>query len=108
MQRNPLPALASSRYENCFDLNDSLNDFISIQQPFQAPLEAALPPQTLPTFLPQQQPLIGGCGVDGMAVISEIEEHEQKIVAEFCHLLDKSKVLFNGLRYCYILFTNCV
>ena len=26
-------------------------------------------------------------------------EHEEKIVQEFSHLLDKSKQLFNGLRY---------
>lgn len=34
-----------------------------------------------------------------MAVISEIEEHENKIVHEFCLLLEKSRQLFNGLRY---------
>ncbi|XP_046912223.1 protein SCAI [Dermatophagoides farinae] len=33
-----------------------------------------------------------------MAVISEIEEHENKIVHEFCLLLEKSRQLFNGLR----------
>ncbi|EEC17464.1 conserved hypothetical protein [Ixodes scapularis] len=30
--------------------------------------------------------------------MSEIEEQERKIVNEFCHLLEKSKQLFNGLR----------
>lgn len=30
--------------------------------------------------------------------MSDIEEQERKIVAEFVHLLDKSKQLFNGLR----------
>ncbi|CAN8020073.1 unnamed protein product [Ixodes persulcatus] len=33
-----------------------------------------------------------------MAIMSEIEEQERKIVNEFCHLLEKSKQLFNGLR----------
>lgn len=31
--------------------------------------------------------------------MSELEEQECKIVNEFCHLLEKSKQLFNGLRY---------
>ena len=35
---------------------------------------------------------------NNMAVISEIEEHENKIVNEFCMLLEKSRQLFNGLR----------
>lgn len=34
-----------------------------------------------------------------MVAMSEIEEHEHKVVNEFCHLLEKSKQLFNGLRY---------
>lgn len=29
----------------------------------------------------------------------EMDEQERKIVNEFCHLLEKSKQLFNGLRY---------
>ncbi|XP_026331881.1 protein SCAI [Hyposmocoma kahamanoa] len=29
---------------------------------------------------------------------SALEEHERKIIIEFCHLLEKSKQLFNGLR----------
>ncbi|XP_042235798.1 protein SCAI-like isoform X5 [Homarus americanus] len=30
--------------------------------------------------------------------MAEMDEHERKIVNEFCHLLEKSKQLFNGLR----------
>lgn len=30
---------------------------------------------------------------------SALEEHERKIIIEFCHLLEKSKQLFNGLRW---------
>ena len=30
--------------------------------------------------------------------MAAMDEHERKIVVEFCHLLDKSKNLFNGLR----------
>ncbi|GFV61779.1 protein SCAI [Trichonephila clavipes] len=33
-----------------------------------------------------------------MAIMNEAEEQERKIVHEFCHLLEKSKQLFNGLR----------
>ncbi|XP_035205473.1 protein SCAI-like [Stegodyphus dumicola] len=33
-----------------------------------------------------------------MAIMNEAEEQERKIVNEFCHLLEKSKQLFNGLR----------
>ncbi len=29
----------------------------------------------------------------------EMDDHERKIVNEFCHYLEKSKQLFNGLRY---------
>ena len=29
----------------------------------------------------------------------EMDENERKIVTEFCHYLEKSKQLFNGLRY---------
>ena len=28
----------------------------------------------------------------------EMDDHERKIVNEFCHYLEKSKQLFNGLR----------
>lgn len=28
-----------------------------------------------------------------------LEDHERKVIIEFCHLLEKSKQLFNGLRY---------
>lgn len=30
--------------------------------------------------------------------MANMEEHERKVVMEFCHLLEKSKQLFNGLR----------
>ncbi|XP_077301693.1 protein SCAI [Arctopsyche grandis] len=33
-----------------------------------------------------------------MVKMAGMEEHERKIVIEFCHLLEKSKQLFNGLR----------
>ena len=69
MQRSRYLALGD-RIENFLDSRDSLNDI---------------------TTHP-------GCFDPRMAVISEIEEHEHKIVNEFCHLLDKSKQLFNGLR----------
>ena len=32
------------------------------------------------------------------AVTHTMEEEERKVVGEFCHLLEKSKQLFNGLR----------
>lgn len=35
---------------------------------------------------------------DGMVKMDAIEEQDRKIVLEFCHLLEKSKQLFNGLR----------
>lgn len=34
-----------------------------------------------------------------MVSMAGMEDHERKIVIEFCHLLEKSKQLFNGLRY---------
>ncbi|XP_044734117.1 protein SCAI [Chrysoperla carnea] len=33
-----------------------------------------------------------------MVAMASMDEHERKIVIEFCHLLEKSKQLFNGLR----------
>ena len=30
--------------------------------------------------------------------MAEMDEEERKVVNEFCHLLEKSKQLFNGLR----------
>ncbi|KAF4521725.1 hypothetical protein B566_EDAN012173 [Ephemera danica] len=33
-----------------------------------------------------------------MVITAGMDEHERKIVLEFCHLLEKSKQLFNGLR----------
>lgn len=33
-----------------------------------------------------------------MVPINEVKEQDRKLVAEFCHLLEKSKQLFNGLR----------
>ncbi|XP_026670817.1 protein SCAI isoform X2 [Ceratina calcarata] len=33
-----------------------------------------------------------------MVMMAGMDEHERKIVLEFCHLLEKSKQLFNGLR----------
>lgn len=36
--------------------------------------------------------------VVGMVKMGSNEEQDRKIVLEFCHLLEKSKQLFNGLR----------
>lgn len=33
-----------------------------------------------------------------MVMMASMDEHESKVVLEFCHLLEKSKHLFNGLR----------
>lgn len=33
-----------------------------------------------------------------MVIMAGMADHERKIVIEFCHLLEKSKQLFNGLR----------
>ena len=45
------------------------------------------------------------------AAVVTMEEEERKVVNEFCHLLEKSKQLFNGLRdmaqvQIYILFEH--
>ena len=34
--------------------------------------------------------------------MAELDENERRIVNEFCQLLEKSKQLFNGLRYSYL------
>ncbi len=154
MQRNPLSALGSSGHhgghfysasedqQHFFDSQDTLNEYISIQEQEHSAggvggeLLGAIVPENLSSssssynHLPIIDPalelnsaavdLIGGVGVGGvgaayngvgggggavvdeMAVLSEmasLEEHEQKIVAEFVHLLDKSKNMFNGLRF---------
>lgn len=36
---------------------------------------------------------------DGIVKMDPVEDQDRKIVLEFCHLLEKSKQLFNGLRY---------
>ena len=33
-----------------------------------------------------------------MVMMAGMDDHERKVVLEFCHLLEKSKQLFNGLR----------
>jgi hypothetical protein len=33
-----------------------------------------------------------------MVIMAGMADHDKKIVIEFCHLLEKSKQLFNGLR----------
>lgn len=38
-----------------------------------------------------------------MVNMEKSEDQDRKIVLEFCHLLEKSKQLFNGLRYVFIL-----
>ena len=37
-------------------------------------------------------------GVGGLHDDVLLEAEERKVIAEFCHLLEKSKQLFNGLR----------
>lgn len=36
---------------------------------------------------------------EGIVKMDPSEDQDRKIVLEFCHLLEKSKQLFNGLRY---------
>lgn len=36
--------------------------------------------------------------IEKMVGMADMDEHERKVVMEFCHLLEKSKQLFNGLR----------
>lgn len=36
--------------------------------------------------------------LESRVTMAEMDEQERKIVNEFCHLLEKSKQLFNGLR----------
>lgn len=45
--------------------------------------------------------LLDPVGVTSMASDKNVEQGDQIIVSEFCHLLEKSKQLFNGLRYGY-------
>jgi hypothetical protein len=42
-------------------------------------------------------PPIRGVKLENM-VMASTEEQDRRIVLEFCHLLEKSKQLFNGLR----------
>ena len=84
MQKSRISAV--NRLDNCYDSRGSLTDDITTQSHHQ-----------------QRR----------MAVMSEIEDQERKIVNEFCHLLEKSKQLFNGLRYgyhfgCHTLLANTV
>ena len=55
--------------------------------------------------------------LSNLANMTDMDDHERKVVNEFCHLLEKSKQLFNGLRYVlepcdgvpfifYVLFLN--
>lgn len=67
--------------DNCYDSRGSLDDIAS--QIHQQQLSQCMPPlQPFPR----------------MGLLSEAEEVELKILNEFCHLLEKSKQLFNGLR----------
>lgn len=75
MQGANYQSFSPNRFENYFDTRESSNDSALL-------------------FYPQSY-----SSARRMAVISEIEEHENQIVEEFCLLLDKSRQLFNGLRY---------
>jgi hypothetical protein len=68
MQKSRLPPV--NRLDSCYDSRGSLDDIAS------------------QSHVQQRR----------MVVMSEIEEQERKVVNEFCHLLEKSKQLFNGLR----------
>ncbi|KPM02146.1 hypothetical protein QR98_0005530 [Sarcoptes scabiei] len=74
MQGANYQSFSPNRFENYFDTRESSNDSALL-------------------FYPQSY-----SSARRMAVISEIEEHENQIVEEFCLLLDKSRQLFNGLR----------
>lgn len=64
-----------SRIDNCYDSRGSLDEISN-------PYHHNLPPPPM----------------HRMTVMTEAEEQDCKIVNEFCHLLEKSKQLFNGLR----------
>lgn len=72
-----------NRLDNCYDSRGSLDDIAS-----QIHQQQQLSSQCLPPIQPFGR----------MGLLSEAEEQELKIVNEFCHLLEKSKQLFNGLR----------
>lgn len=90
---------------NCFDSRDSLNDLAG-QLPSLGPSGYALPSVGCASLLgsqiggipPRGPGPYGGVGGNRMAVITEIEDHEHKIVTEFDQLLETSRQLFNGLR----------
>lgn len=76
--------LGMNRLDNCYDSRGSLDDIAS-----QIHQQQQLSSQCMP---PPIQPFAR------MGLLSEVEEQELKIINEFCHLLEKSKQLFNGLR----------
>jgi hypothetical protein len=41
---------------------------------------------------------MSGAGLHEDVLLLDMEAEERKVIAEFCHLLEKSKQLFNGLR----------
>jgi hypothetical protein len=41
---------------------------------------------------------MSGAGLHEEVLLLDMEAEERKVIAEFCHLLEKSKQLFNGLR----------
>lgn len=54
--------------------------------PPMQPIPNPLPTQTMPSM-------------HRLGIMSEVEQEECKVINEFCHILEKSKQLFNGLRF---------
>lgn len=80
---------------NCYDSRGSLDEISQMHHPSGAsgpPMGPAVAFNPLPPpSMRHHQPFIPLSS-------SEMDEQECKVINEFCHLLEKSKQLFNGLR----------
>lgn len=90
MQKNVQSRISAvSRLDNCYDSRGSLDDLSSSQGHHQ-------------TTVNHRHRMMAGHMTDsyGMAMdTSGMLGHDQKVINEFCHFLEKSKQLFNGLRF---------
>lgn len=92
-------ARLSSLNANCYDSRGSLDELNQMHHP-----GAMAPPGPVP--VPGPGPAFNSVPPPSMRhhqpfipmSSSEMDDQECKVINEFCHLLEKSKQLFNGLR----------
>lgn len=92
---------AVSRVDNCYDSRGSLDDLSTTPGHHQAAINHRH------RAMASSQHMTDGYGLGiGMDASMGQLGHDQKVINEFCHFLEKSKQLFNGLRWANVLISS--